>query len=299
MNFKVNSELCNIRIDKYIPLVYSEVSRSELRSYFDDGKILVNGKVVKPSYKVQENDDVCVEEKEKAPLTIAKEEMDLHIVYEDESIIIVNKPSGIVVHPSCGHHEHTLVNGLVNHCDTLSDVSGDNRLGIVHRIDKDTTGLLVIAKNNKVHRHLQEQFKTKQTTKRCYYAIVSGVIPHEKGRVNAPIGRDPNNRQKMAVVEGGKEAITNFTVLERFKNNTLIECSLETGRTHQIRVHMSYIGFPILNDPLYGIKKQTTPFGQYLHAHSLGFIHPTTNEEVLFESELPVEFSEMLNELRK
>jgi 23S rRNA pseudouridine1911/1915/1917 synthase len=205
----------------------------------------------------------------------------------------------MVVHPAPGHHHGTLVNGLLYHCNTLSNVGGDSRAGIVHRIDKDTSGLLVACKNNKAHRNLAEQFKNKETTTRKYLAIVNGNIGHNLGKINAPIGRDPGNRQKMAVVEGGKESVTHFKVLERFKDHTLIECTLETGRTHQIRVHMSYIKFPVLNDPLYGSKKQTTEFGQYLHAKTLGFVHPTTGKYMEFDSELPTEFQEMLETLRK
>ena len=214
-------------------------------------------------------------------------------------IVLVNKPSGMVVHPAPGHHHGTLVNGLLFHCNTLSNVGGDSRAGIVHRIDKDTSGLLVACKNNKAHRNLAEQFRNKETTTRKYYAIVNGNIGHNLGKINAPIGRDPSNRQKMAVVEGGKASVTHFKVLERFKDHTLIECTLETGRTHQIRVHMAYIKFPVLNDPLYGSKKQTTEFGQYLHAKTLGFVHPTTGKYMEFDSELPVEFIEMLENLRK
>ena len=288
-----------LRIDKYIPSVYDEVSRSELSYYFDEQKILVNGKIVKPSYKVTNGDVIVVNEREGLVSDIVPENIPLDIVYEDDDIIVVNKPSGMVVHPAPGHYTGTLVNALMYHCKNLSDLGGDIRAGIVHRIDKDTSGLLVCCKNNKAHRNLSEQFKNKETTNRTYLAIVSGVISHNRGKINAPVGRDPKNRQKMAVVADGKQAVTHFKVLERYLNNTYIECKLETGRTHQIRVHMAYINYPVINDPLYGIKKQTTEFGQYLHAATLGFIHPTTGKYMEFTSPLPQEFTDKLNELKQ
>ena len=287
-----------LRVDKYIANNYDEVSRSELKYYFDEEKIVINGKIVKPSFKVVNGDVIDIFERDDYVIDLEKEDIPLEIVYEDDDVIVVNKPTGMVVHPAPGHHHGTLVNALLYHCNSLSNVGGDSRAGIVHRIDKDTSGLLVACKNNKAHRNLAEQFKNKEETSRKYYAIVVGNIGHNLGKINAPIGRDPNNRQKMAVVEGGKEAITHFKVLERFKNFTLIECKLETGRTHQIRVHLSYIGHPVLNDPLYGIKKQTTEFGQYLHAKTLGFVHPKTLEYMEFDSELPIEFIEELNRLK-
>ena len=288
-----------LRVDKYIANNYDEVSRSELKYYFDEDKILVNGKLAKPSLKVVNGDIIDILERDDQIIDLEKEDLNLEVVYEDEHVIVVNKPTGMVVHPAPGHHHGTLVNGLLFHCNTLSNVGGDSRAGIVHRIDKDTSGLLVACKNNKAHRNLAEQFKNKETTTRKYYAIVVGSIGHNLGKINAPIGRDPGNRQKMAVVEGGKDAVTHFKVIERFKDFTLIECKLETGRTHQIRVHMAFINHPVLNDPLYGVKKQTTEFGQYLHAKTLGFVHPVTNEYMEFDSELPDEFKQMLEELRK
>lgn len=288
-----------LRVDKYIAANYDEVSRSELKYYFDEEKILVNGKLAKPSLKVFNGDVINILERDDQIIDLEKENLNLQVVYEDDDVIVVYKPSGMVVHPAPGHHHGTLVNGLLYHCHTLSNVGGDSRAGIVHRIDKDTSGLLVACKNNKAHRNLAEQFKNKETTTRKYLAIVNGNIGHNLGKINAPIGRDPGNRQKMAVVEGGKPSVTHFKVLERFKDHTLIECTLETGRTHQIRVHMSYIKFPVLNDPLYGSKKQTTEFGQYLHAKTLGFVHPTTGKYMEFDSELPLEFQEMLESLRK
>ena len=240
-----------LRVDKYIAANYDEVSRSELKYYFVEEKILVNGKLAKPSLKVFNGDIINILERDDQIIDLEKEDLNLEVIYEDDDVIVVNKPTGMVVHPAPGHHHGTLVNGLLYHCNTLSNVGGDSRAGIVHRIDKDTSGLLVACKNNKAHRNLAEQFKNKETTTRKYLAIVNGNIGHNLGKINAPIGRDPGNRQKMAVVEGGKESVTHFKVLERFKDHTLIECTLETGRTHQIRVHMSYIKFPVLNDPLY------------------------------------------------
>lgn len=288
-----------LRVDKYLPDKLEDISRSELKKFFEEGKVRVNDKVVKPSFKVKNGDIINVEKRNDRSIDLEKEDIPLEIVYEDDDLIVVNKPSGMVVHPAAGHHNGTLVNALLHHCDSLSDYGGSTRAGIVHRIDKDTSGLLVACKNNKTHRNLAEQFKNKETTTRLYYAIVTGNIAHNLGKINAPIGRDPNNRQKMAIVEDGKEAVTNFKVLERFRDFTLIECKLETGRTHQIRVHMAYIGHPVLNDPLYGVRKQTTPFGQYLHAKTLGFVHPTTGKYMEFDSELPKEFKEKLEELRE
>jgi 23S rRNA pseudouridine1911/1915/1917 synthase len=295
----VEELLEELRVDKYIAASYDEVSRSELKYYFDEEKILVNGKLAKPSLKVFNGDTISILERDDQIIDLEKEDLNLEVVYEDDDVIVVYKPSGMVVHPAPGHHHGTLVNGLLYHCNTLSNVGGDSRAGIVHRIDKDTSGLLVACKNNKAHRNLAEQFKNKETTTRKYLAIVNGNIGHNLGKINAPIGRDPGNRQKMAVVEGGKESVTHFKVLERFKDHTLIECTLETGRTHQIRVHMSYIKFPVLNDPLYGSKKQTTEFGQYLHAKTLGFVHPRANEYMEFSSELPEEFLRKIDELPK
>lgn len=286
------------RIDKYLADLIEEVSRTELKEYFNQGKILVNGKVVKPSYKLETNDVIIVEEIEQDEIDMVKENIPLDIVYEDDDLIVVNKPSGLVVHPAPGHTHGTLVNGLLYHCNQLSNMNGDIRAGIVHRIDKDTSGLLVVCKNNYAHRILAEQLKEKTTT-RTYIAIVTGNISHNLGRIEAPIGRDPSNRQKMAVVQNGKPAVTHFKVLDRYRDFTLLELKLETGRTHQIRVHMAYINHPVVGDPLYGVKKQTTEFGQYLHAKTLGFIHPRTNEYMEFTSELPEEFLRKIDELPK
>ena len=290
-------DLPEIRVDKYLVEVCEDLSRTEIQEYFELKLVTVNKKIVKPSFKVKNGDVIDIESKPDEPIDMLQENIKLDIVYEDEDVIVVNEPSGMVVHPAPGHTHGTLVNALLYHCNSLSNIGGDVRAGIVHRIDKDTSGLLVACKNNMAHKSLSEQLKEKTTTRK-YIAIVTGSISHNLGKINAPIGRDPDNRQKMAVVENGKSAVTHFRVLDRFKNYTLLELELETGRTHQIRVHMAYIGHPVLNDPLYGTKKQTTPFGQYLHAKTLGFKHPRTGEYMEFDSELPQEFVEKIEELK-
>ena len=286
------------RIDKYLASTIEDVTRSELKNYFTDGLITVNGKVVKPSYTLSEGDLINIEPREVISLDIEKEDIPLDVVYEDSDVIVVNKPSGMVVHPAFGHYQGTLVNALMHHCDDLSGINGVIRAGIVHRIDKDTSGLLVACKNDLAHKSLSKQLKDKTTTRK-YIAIVYGQIPHNLGKINAPIGRDENNRQKMAVVSGGRPAVTHFKVLERFKKFTLIECTLETGRTHQIRVHMSYIGYPVLGDPLYGPRKVYGDTGQFLHAKTSGFVHPRTNEYVEFSKDAPSIFYETLEEIKK
>ncbi len=295
VTYKENEEI--IRIDKYLPTCYTEMTRSELKKYFDEEKVKVNGKVVKPSYKVENGDLIEIEELDDVLSTVIPENIPLDIVYEDDDVLVVNKPSGMVVHPAPGHVTGTLVNALMYHYKSLSTISGENRAGIVHRIDKDTSGLLIVCKNNYSHRIISEQIKDKKA-KRTYWAIVTGSIGHNLGKIDAPIGRDPDNRQKMAVVATGKSAVTHFKVIDRFRNFTLVELDLETGRTHQIRVHMAYINHPVVGDPLYGVKKQVNEFGQYLHAKKIGFYHPRTNEYMEFEVSLPKEFQELLNELK-
>lgn len=287
-----------IRIDKFLTKYNPNESRSSFKSYFEQGLVLVNGKKVKPSYLVHENDTVEVGNLTIKNSDVEKENIPLDIVYEDSDVLVVNKPSGMVVHPAFGHHEGTLVNALMYHCTDLSEINGVIRAGIVHRIDKDTSGLLVVCKNDEAHKSLSNQLKMKTTTRK-YIALVNGVIDHNYGKIVAPIGRDPKNRQRQAVVAEGKEAVTHFKVLERFKDATLIECQLETGRTHQIRVHMAYIGHPVIGDLLYGTRRAASPFGQYLHAKTLGFIHPKTNKYMEFTSELPKEFEDMILSLRK
>lgn len=287
-----------IRIDKYLSeLETLELTRAKVQKLIDNNLILVNNKKIKNSYKVQNGDIIEIGVLEETS-EIIPEEMDLDIVYEDDDVIVVNKKSGVVVHPALGNYTGTLVNGLLYHSKNLSKINGEFRPGIVHRIDKDTSGLILIAKNDKTHLSLAEQLKNKTTTRK-YIALVEGVINHDTGTIDAPIGRDANDRKKMNVTSlNSKNAVTHFKVLERYKNATLIECKLETGRTHQIRVHMRYIGHPVINDPIYNKKKATT-FGQMLHAKTIGFIHPTTNEYLEFNCEVPSEFLEILKKYKE
>ena len=292
----VNNENANTRLDHYLAN-NTEFSRSKITNLIKEGKILVNGKNVKTGYLIKENDIIEINYEEEE-LKAEPEKMDLDIVYEDNDVIVVNKANKVVVHPACGNKSGTLVNGLLYHSKNLSSINGEFRPGIVHRIDADTTGLLMIAKNDKAHKILADQLKEK-TTHRVYYALVWGVINNETGNVDAPIGRDPKDRKKMAVTpDNSKEAITHFRVIERYKNATLIELKLETGRTHQIRVHMKYIGHPVVNDPVYSNKPLFDDSGQCLHAKELGFIHPTTNEFMKFDSELPECFIKIQNLLK-
>lgn len=292
----VNNENANTRLDHYLAN-NTEFSRSKITNLIKEGKILVNGKNVKTGYLIKENDIIEINYEEEE-LKAEPEKMDLDIVYEDNDVIVVNKANKVVVHPACGNKSGTLVNGLLYHSKNLSSINGEFRPGIVHRIDADTTGLLMIAKNDKAHKILADQLKEK-TTHRVYYALVWGVINNETGTVDAPIGRDPKDRKKMAVTpDNSKEAITHFRVIERYKNATLIELKLETGRTHQIRVHMKYIGHPVVNDPVYSNKPLFDDSGQCLHAKELGFIHPTSNEFMKFDSELPECFIKIQNLLK-
>lgn len=291
MNIK--SEKDNIRLDQYLKEEL-DISRSKVQKLIKDEKIKVNDKVVNSSYKVKMDDLIEVHDELDFEINIEKEDIPLDIVYEDEYLLIINKKSGMVVHPAPGNYSGTLVNALLGKFSLSNDAI---RPGIVHRIDKDTSGLLVVAKDDKTHFLLSEMIKKKEV-ERLYLAIVDGVIKNETGTIDAPIGRDPNNRQKMLVTDvNSKDAITHFRVLKRFKNNTLIECKLETGRTHQIRVHMQYIGFPISNDPVYNKSKKTTPFGQMLHSKSIRFVHPITKKELYFECDVPKEFKDFLKSL--
>ena len=300
--FIVTEEYEGERIDKYLTKIIQdsdeEITRSEIKKYLDEDCITVNDKVVKPSYKLKLNDEIIMTNREIVTEDIVKEDIPLNIVYEDSDLVVINKPSGMVVHPSLGHTSGTLVNALMYHVDSLSDINGVYRPGIVHRIDKDTSGLLIVCKNNKSHNEIAKQLKDK-TSKREYYALVYGAFEHSKGRIEAPIGRDPKERQRQAVVENGKHAVTHFTVLETFDGFSLLSCRLETGRTHQIRVHLAYIGHPVVGDPLYGPKKVIGKNGQYLHAKTIGFVHPSTNEYMEFDSELPSDFIEKLAEMKK
>ncbi|WP_242367664.1 RluA family pseudouridine synthase [Lactobacillus intestinalis] len=286
------------RLDKYISDKIPDLSRTRVKELVKDGNILVNSKKEKVSYKVQENDQISVSVPAVKPLNIEPEDIPLDIIYEDADVIVVNKPQGMVVHPSAGHPDHTLVNALLYHTRNLADSLEGFRPGIVHRIDKDTSGLLMIAKNAKARESLEDQLAHK-TNKRQYLAIVHGNFGEDDGLVDAPIGRNPHDRKKMAVVENGKNAITHFKVLEQFKGYSLIMCQLETGRTHQIRVHMAYIGHPVAGDPLYGPRKTLKGNGQFLHAKVLGFEQPTTHEWLEFQVNPPHIFEERLSELRK
>ncbi|WP_066025532.1 RluA family pseudouridine synthase [Enterococcus mundtii] len=286
------------RIDKVLTALFADHSRSQVQQWLKDGAVSVNGEPVKANYKVKSADAIVVEVPEPEELEIVAEDLPIEIVYEDDDVAVVNKPQGIVVHPSAGHAQGTLVNALMYHMKNLSSINGVIRPGIVHRIDKDTSGLLMIAKNDQAHEALAQQLKDK-TSLRKYIALVHGVIPHEKGTINAPIGRSKVDRKMQAIREDGKPAVTHFTVLERFENFTLVELQLETGRTHQIRVHMKYIGYPLAGDPVYGPKKTLKGNGQFLHAKLLGFTHPQTNERMTFEAPLPEVFEKTLEKLRK
>ncbi|MEJ7174331.1 RluA family pseudouridine synthase [Staphylococcus caprae] len=297
--FKITDESqVGQRIDKLLSEMNDEWSRSQLQDWIKEDLVKVNDKVIKSNYKVKLNDHVIVTEKEVVEADIQPEDLNLDIYYEDEDVAIVYKPKGMVVHPSPGHYTGTLVNGLMYQIKDLSGINGEIRPGIVHRIDKDTSGLLMVAKNDIAHRGLVEQLMDK-TVKRKYTALVHGNIPHDYGTVDAPIGRNKNDRQAMAVVDDGKDAVTHFNVLEHFKDYTLIECELETGRTHQIRVHMKYIGFPLVGDPKYGPKKTLDIGGQALHAGVIGFEHPVTHEYIERSSELPKEFKDLLEDIRR
>lgn len=294
----VAEEQKNERIDKFVAGINNEWSRTQVQQWIKDDVVTVNGKAVKGNYKVRENDEITVTIPEPEELDIQPEDMNLEIYYEDADVLVVNKPRGMVVHPAPGHTSGTLVNGLMHHCTDLSGINGVMRPGIVHRIDKDTSGLLMVAKNDMAHESLVNQLVAKTVTRR-YKAIVHGVIPHDKGTIDAPIARDKKERQSMTVDENGKHAVTHFQVLERFKDFTLVECRLETGRTHQIRVHMKYIGYPLAGDPKYGPKKTLDMNGQALHAGILGFDHPRTGEYIQFEAPIPEVFEDALNILRK
>lgn len=296
---RVNEQQAGLRIDKILSQVFSDFSRTQVQLLINDSHVLVNGKVVKASFKPELDDEVDIHIPEPENTNIEPEDIPLEIVYEDSDVIVINKPTGMIVHPSAGIYTGTLVNALLYHCHDLSGINGITRPGIVHRIDKATSGLLMVAKNDVSHQSLSEQLQA-HTVIRRYYALVHGLIPHEIGRIEAPIGRDKNDRQKMTCTQkNAKEAITNFKVIERFADMTLVECRLETGRTHQIRVHMQYIGYPVYGDPQYGLRRDDNTYGQYLHAKILGFIHPKTKQEMYFENDLPEYFNEKLEELRR
>ncbi len=297
MKIKIKATQVGSRLDKAISDA-SNVSRTQANDLIKADAVFVNGEVKKAKYKVLENDLVSFVIPEPEVLSYEAENIPLDIVYEDDDVAVINKPQGMVVHPSAGHHSGTLVNALMYHMTKLSSINGVIRPGIVHRIDKDTSGLLMVAKNDQAHELLAAQLKD-HSSKRRYLAIIHGNLLNDRGVIEAPIGRNPKDRKKQAVIAGGKHALTHFDVLERFGEFTLVNLTLETGRTHQIRVHMAYIGHPVAGDPLYGPKNVLKPnHGQFLHAEILGFKHPTSQEWLEFEIEPPKLFKSTLEKLR-
>ena len=284
------------RLDKVVTNHYPDLTRSKIQNLIKQEQILINQAPTTNRYKVSENDVIDVTLPDPVEVSVKPEKMNLDIVFEDDDVIVVNKPQGMVVHPAPGHENGTLVNGLLDHAP-LARVNGELRPGIVHRIDKDTSGLLMVAKNDQAMLSLSAQLKAK-TNQRKYLAIVHGNFKEEAGTINAPIGRSKKDRKKMAIVEDGRPAVSHFKVLERFTDYTLIECELETGRTHQIRVHLKYIGHPVAGDPLYGPRNTLKGNGQFLHAKLLGFKHPRTGEELVFEVDPPQIFQDTLSKLR-
>ena len=286
-----------VRLDKYLTSIIDE-SRSSIIKRIKDEKVLVNGKAAKSSLVLKNVDVIELLPYEEPSMDVVPTKMDLDIVYEDDYLMVINKPSGLTVHPGAGNYQNTLVNGLMYYTKNLSDASGSERLGIVHRIDKDTSGLMIVCKDNKVHELLAEGFKNK-TIKRDYLALLVGEFPHASATINAPIGRDPNNRKMYTVTDqNSKDAITEMFVVKRYVGYTLVRCSLKTGRTHQIRVHMKYIGYPLYNDPVYN-NKNATSFGQFLHSCHLEFNHPVTHEFLSFDAPLPSEFQSFIDNLEE
>lgn len=292
----VSDEHNLVRLDKVVSDVFS-ITRSKVQEMIDNSLVLVNGKNEKASLKVKTNQVIEILGELKLDTDIEPENIPLDIRYEDDDVLVINKPIGMVVHPANGHYEGTLVNALIYHFDKLSTINGSVRPGIVHRIDKETSGLLMVAKNDAAHLQLSKQLKSK-TAYRRYLALVHGELPHNEGTINAPIGRNKSDRKKMCITNSGKPSVTHFKVLERFPNYTYIECLLETGRTHQIRAHMKYIHYPIVGDIIYGPKKVAYKY-QLLHATTLRFIHPTTGKEVEVNAELPDYFEDALKNLRE
>jgi pseudouridine synthase, rluA family len=301
-NFEITVEESDIdrRIDVFLANKLESFSRSYIQDLIKKGKVTINGKAVKANYRLREGESVVLDIPKPEPLEILPENIPLDILYEDDDVILVNKPKGMVVHPAAGHYSGTLVNALLYHCrDNLSGINGVLRPGIVHRIDMDTTGVIIACKNDNAHQHIAKQLAEHSITRK-YVAIVTGNLKDDEGVVNAPIARSKNDRKKMAVDKEGKTAVTHYKVLERLNNYTYIECVLETGRTHQIRVHMSYIHHPLLGDEVYSGKKESMKLeGQCLHARVLGFIHPRTNEYMEFEAPIPEYFNEILRKFRK
>ncbi|MCY7675051.1 RluA family pseudouridine synthase [Bacillus safensis] len=298
VNIAVSEDQTSERLDKFLSTTEPEWSRTQVQQWVKDGLIEVNGKRVKANYKVQAGDQIKVDIPDPEELDVEAEPMDLDIYYEDADVLVVNKPRGMVVHPAPGHVSGTLVNGLMAHCKDLSGINGVMRPGIVHRIDKDTSGLLMVAKNDMAHESLVNQLVAKTVTRK-YTAVVHGIIQHDTGTIDAPIGRDKKDRQSMTVTkENAKQAVTHFDVIERFKDFTVVECRLETGRTHQIRVHMKYIGYPLAGDPKYGPRKTVDFNGQLLHAGVLGFDHPRTGEYIEFTAPIPADMQAFIDSLR-
>ncbi len=297
LRFSIDSQLSAQRLDKALVVLLPQFSRTQVQHLIDEGDVLVNDKETKASQKLNAGDQVYVFPPEVIEMNVEPQNIPLDIVYEDDDLLVINKPVDMVVHPAPGHHNDTLVNALLFHFQTLSSVNGVVRPGIVHRIDKDTSGLLMIAKNDEAHEKLAAQLKDK-TAYRRYLALVKGEIPHPEGTIRAPIGRSRSDRKKMAVVSEGKAAVTNFKVLERFHGFTLIECLLETGRTHQIRVHLNYIKFPIVGDQVYGGKNDYGFQSQLLHAATLSFMHPKTDKRITVDAPLPAIFEKALEKLR-
>ena len=288
------------RIDAYMAEKYEDISRVAIQRLIETGKILVNGKKVKASYKVQVNDKITMEEEKAVEVELKAQDIPVEIIYEDRDIIVVNKPKGMVVHPANGNPDGTLVNAIMAICkDSLSGIGGEIRPGIVHRLDKDTSGILIVAKNDKAHINLSEQIK-EHKVKKTYIALVKGIVKENNATINMPIGRSKKDRKKMAVTKKGKEAITHFKVLKRYDKYTLLEINIETGRTHQIRVHLSQIGYPIVGDEVYSKgKNEWNIKGQCLHAKSLDFKHPITNEDMHLEAKIPQYFEKILEELKE
>ncbi|MFA5697538.1 MAG: RluA family pseudouridine synthase [Candidatus Izemoplasmatales bacterium] len=286
------------RLDKFVAKIYPQYSRTLVQKAIDEKMLEVNGKYVNSHYIVRPNDIIVFMDVPIAEMNLTAENIPLSIIYEDDDVLVVDKPTGMVVHPAPGSYEHTLVNALLYHINSLSSINGNIRPGIVHRIDKDTSGLLMVAKNDYAHMILAEEL-AKKVTKREYIALVDGIIANEKGTIDMPIGRDFSDRKRMAVIDNGKKAITHFIVLERFTNNTLVKCVLETGRTHQIRVHMAKIGYPVTNDPVYNKHHIDDNHGQYLHAATIGFTHPSTKVFMEFSTPLPDYFAQYLDNIRK
>lgn len=303
MNFSMRSFLvepkdAGKRLDAFLASKNQDISRMAVQRMIENGNIMVNRQKSKASYKVCEGDNIILEEEKPKDISLKAQDIPIEIIYEDKDIIVVNKPKGMVVHPGNGNPEGTLVNSLMAICkDSLSGIGGEIRPGIVHRLDKDTSGILIVAKNDRAHINLSEQIKNHQV-KKTYIALVRGIVKENEATINMPIGRSPNDRKKMAVVKNGKEAITHFKVLKRYDNYTLLQVNIETGRTHQIRVHLAKIGYPIIGDEVYSSgKNEWNIKGQCLHAKSLDFKHPTTNKQIHLEAELPEYFQSLLKEL--